>query len=100
MEWKRGLRYPIGSRVQWRNGYVFIKTDTGFKAEHRYVAEQKILGRELRPGEVVVRRTPDRSLNLPTNLVVVEHRLEKFKYLPHPRIIYLPAKAVARAQVA
>jgi len=100
MEWKRGLRYPAGSLIQRRDGYVFIKTDQGMKAQHRWVAEHMMLGRSLRKGEVVVRRSPDRTLNTAANLVVVQHRLERFKYLPHPNIIYIPAKKQKVLQAA
>jgi hypothetical protein len=92
MEWRRGLRYTIGTLVQRRDGYVFVKTDKGLRAEHRVVAEQRILNRPLRKGEVVIRRAPDRTLNAPSNLVVVQHSLERFKYLPHPNILYVPAR--------
>ena len=91
MQWRRGLRYPVGSLIQRRDGYIFIKTETGkMIAEHRWVAQEKIKHRPLREGEVVIRLTPDRTLNKPENLVVVQHSLTKFEKLPRPNIIYIP----------
>ena len=100
IQWRRGLRYTVGTLIQQKSGYVFIKTEEGMKAEHRWVAEQKMLGRHLRKGEVVVRKTPDRTLNTPANLVVVQHNLERFKYLPHPNILYVPARPKKVLQAA
>lgn len=93
MDYKIGMRYPIGSRIQRNSGYVYLKTTEGMKAEHRWVAEQRIIHRPLQKGEVVIRRKPDRMLNTPENLVVVQHALEKFKYLPHARVIYIPGRS-------
>jgi len=89
----RKPRYDIGTLVQRTNGYVFVKTNDGMMAEHRWVAENRMLGRKLRDGEVVVRKHPDRLLNTPQNLVVVQHSLTKFKTLPHSRIIYIPSSS-------
>lgn len=85
------MRYLTGTLIQRRDGYVFIKTENGFMAQHRYVAVQK-LNRPLKQGEVVIRKKPDRLNNSWDNLVVVQHSLEKFKYLPCARIIYVPKK--------
>ena len=81
--------YEIGTKVQHRDGYVFVKTESGMVAEHRFVMSQKI-GRPLAKGEVVLRIKPDRMNNRETNLVKVHHNLSKFKYLPHSRVIYIP----------
>lgn len=87
------MRYWTGTRIQRRDGYVFLKTENGMIAEHRWVAAEKILGRELREGEVVLRRMPKRDDNRPGNLVVVQHSLTKFTLLPKSRVIYLPKAA-------
>jgi len=93
------MKHITGTRIQRRDGYVFIKTEEGLVAEHRWIASQRILGRELRKGECVIRRLPDRMDNSPENLVVVQHRLTKFVLLPHSRVIYVP-KAPKRMAVA
>lgn len=89
----RREHYAIGTQVQRTTGYVFLKTDQGMVALHRWVAAQKILGRDLKEGEVVIRKKPNRLDNRPENLVVVQHSLVKFVKLPHSRIIYVPRKA-------
>lgn len=96
----RGERHEVGTLVQHRDGYVFLKTEQGMVAQHRWIAEQKILGRELKEGEVVVRREPDRLNNKPENLVVVRHNLTKFKMLPEARVIWVPHKAKRTTEVA
>lgn len=87
------MNYIPGTRVQRRDGYVFIKTDAGLMAEHRWIAQQKIVGRILRKGECVIRRNPVRDDNRPENLVVVQHALTKFALLPKSRVIYVPKRA-------
>lgn len=88
----RGEKHAIGTLIQRRDGYVFLKTETGMVAHHRWVAEHKLLQRPLKEGEVVVRKWPDRLNNSPENLVVVRHNLTKFRKLPRPYIIYVPKK--------
>jgi len=84
------MRYLFGTIVQHRNGYVFVKTENGIIAQHRWVAMQKIVHRPLKEGEVVIRRIPKRDYNAPENLVVIQHSLTKFKMLPKSRVIYVP----------
>jgi hypothetical protein len=84
------MRYLPGTLVQRRDGYVFLKTHNGhMMAEHRWMATMH-LGRPLKEGEVVIRRKPDRLNNKWENLVVVQHSLTKFQYLPTSRVIYVP----------
>lgn len=86
------MRHQPGTLIQHRNGYVYLITKERKQvAYHRFVAAQR-LGRDLRDGEVVVRKKPDFLNNKWDNLVVVQHRLEKFKYLPEPRLIFVPGK--------
>lgn len=90
------MRYQPGTLVQRKNGYVFLVTREGKQiAQHRWVASQR-LGRDLKKGECVVRKKPDFLNNSWDNLVVVQHRIEKFKYLPESRVIYVPSRAQAR----
>lgn len=91
--------YETGTLVQRRDGYVFLKTREGkMVAQHRWVASMR-LGRELKEGEIVLRRKPNRLDNSWENLVVVQHALEKFKYLPCARVIYVPNKKVSRQKI-
>lgn len=59
---------PVGSKRE-SHGYISIKTESGWKAEHRYNAEIKI-GRKLRKGEVVHHIDGNPSNNEMLNLVV------------------------------
>lgn len=84
--------YEAGTIIQRRDGYCFLKTQDGkLVAQHRWVAALR-LGRPLRQGECVLRKKPDRMNNSWENLVVVQHALEKFKFLPSSRIIYVPER--------
>ena len=49
------------------NGYTFVLTPNGYRAEHKIVMEQK-LGRKLRPKEAVHHVDGNRSNNNPNNL--------------------------------
>lgn len=91
--------YWTGTLVQRRDGYVFIKTDNGMVAEHRWVAASKMLHRALREGEVVLRRQPKRDDNRPENLVIVQHALTKYVMLPRARVIYVPKDAPKKDKI-
>lgn len=71
-----------GGRVVDRDGYVLIlapehpnATKAGYVREHRLVAEQ-MLGRHLRPEEVVHHKNHDKSDNRPDNLEVYASQQE------------------------
>lgn len=82
--------YPPGSVVQRSNGYVFVKTDRGWTAQHRLIASNVLEKRELVKNERVYHKNGDREDNDPKNLVVLRFSEHRFKHLPHPRIIYIP----------
>lgn len=76
-----------GGRAVASNGYVLIKVGVGhhladvrgYAYEHRLVAELVVIGRRLRPGEIVHHIDGNKANNAPENLEVVlgvaEHRL-------------------------
>lgn len=63
---------PIGTRVFGKRGYVFIRTKSGFKAEHRLVMEKK-LGRKILKGEHVHHVNEKKDDNRPENLIVLSY---------------------------
>lgn len=78
-----------GGRTIASNGYALIKVnknhhlaDTrGYAYEHRIVAE-KVLGRELRPGELVHHKDGDKLNNSPDNLTILSGHAEHRKFHP------------------
>lgn len=63
----QGRTVPVGTRRLTSSGYVDIKTEQGWRAEHRVVMERK-LGRALEPHERVHHKNGDRADNSPSNL--------------------------------
>jgi len=62
-----GATVPIGSTREEGNGYVMVKTETGWRQQHRIIIEQQ-LGRPLHPRERVHHRNGKRNDNRPENL--------------------------------
>lgn len=90
--------YPVGTKVQHRNRYIFVKCDgeKKWKAEHRWVMEQKVLGRDLEEGERVYHRDGDRENNQPANLVAIKFATTKYVFLKKSRVLYIPKEGAAR----
>ena len=65
-EWQV-VEYPIGTKRKSEDGYVDIKTEAGWKREHRHVMEQH-LGRDLEPEETVHHKNGERDDNTLDNL--------------------------------
>lgn len=91
-------KYIDGTIVQRRNHYRFIKVNGLFRAEHRVVAEHRLLNRELMPNERVFHRDCDNVAdNRPENLVVIKYRTNKFRPLPESRVVYIPRRTAIAA---
>lgn len=88
-------KYSEGTIIQRRNRYRFIKTSEGLRAEHRVIAESKMLNRELYKNERVFHLDCDHvDDNSPENLVVIKYRTNPFRPLPESRVIYIPKRVM------
>lgn len=91
MTYSRMSSYPKGSKVQHRSRYIFIKQDNrAWKAEHRWIMEQKRLGRDLEPGERVFHLNGVKDANHIENLVVIKFSMTKFVPLKKSVVLFIP----------
>lgn len=95
MKWG-GKSYPLGTRTQHRNGYIYVKTADGLMAEARRVWELKY--GDLGPGDRVYHLDGDRTNNHPSNLAKVHFNHTKFVMLKESRVLWMP-KAKDRVYV-
>lgn len=84
IERNKALARPVGATRTTSQGYVFVKTDSGWIQEHRLVAE-KTLGRKILPTEAVHHKNECKSDNSPDNLFVQDHG-------EHTRLHHIGAK--------
>ncbi len=84
-------QYPAGSKVQHTTRYVHVKGSDGkWKAEHRWVAELSIIGRDLEEGERVFHKDGVKDHNDKSNLVVIKFSTAKFVPLKKSVVLYIP----------
>lgn len=93
----RGHSYPIGTRVQHRNGYIVVKTDEGMIAEGRRVWE--LTHGDLDEGDRVFHIDGDRTNNEPHNLAKVHFNQVKFRMLKESKILWMPRTGKVKVQV-
>lgn len=92
-------RYVPGTVTIRSDGYTFVSTADGQRAEHRLIMEHR-LGRELEKGEKVMhldntlRGVDPKAFNDPRNLAVVKCRTTKWQKVKC-RVLYAP-KEIAR----
>lgn len=84
----QGRSYPLGTRVQHRNGYIVVKTEDGMISEGRRVWE--LSKGDLAPGDRVFHSDGDRTNNNPNNLVKVHFNATKFVMLKESKVLWLP----------
>lgn len=56
----RGANAAVGDERVSQNGYLYVKTEDGWKLAHRLMAEREILGRPLNPNERVTFKNKNR----------------------------------------
>lgn len=84
-----GRSYPTGTKVQHRNGYIFVKTDEGkLIAESRRIWE--LQRGELKEGDRVFHIDGDRTNNNIRNLAKVHYNQTKFLMLKESKILWMP----------
>jgi hypothetical protein len=90
-------RYVPGTVTIRSDGYTFVKTADGQKAEHRLIMEHR-LGRDLEKGEKVMhldntlRGVDPKAFNDPKNLAVVRCRTTKWVKIKC-RVLHVPKGA-------
>lgn len=92
MTWK-GRSYPVGTRVQYRSGYIVVKVvnDDGeakMMAESRRVWE--LSKGPLDPGDRVFHSDGDRTNNKIHNLSKIHFNQTKFVLLKESKILFMP----------
>jgi len=85
----RGRSYPTGTKVQHRNGYIFVKTEEGkLMAESRRVWELEY--GDLGPGDRIFHIDGNRENNKLSNLAKVHYNQAKFVMLKESKILWMP----------
>lgn len=98
--YQKQARYPIGTRLQQRTGYITIKTERrGWIAESRLIAEMKLTDHELEPNERVYHRDGNRENNRPENLAIIRFNTTKYKLLPSSRPLFIPKTPVSEKEM-
>ncbi len=92
MNQSSGKSYPVGTRVQHRNGYIVVKTEDGMVAEGRRVWE--ITHEGLEPGDRVFHIDGDRTNNNPRNLAKVHFNVTKFVMLKESKVLWMPTRVL------
>ncbi len=83
-----GHSYPVGTRVQHRNGYIVVKTGEGMMAESRRVWQ--LQRGDLEAGDRVFHLDGDRTNNKIHNLAKVHFNQTKFVMLKESKVLWLP----------
>lgn len=84
----RGQRHQIGTRVQYRNGYIRVKTKEGMVPENRRTWE--LHNGDLVEGDKVYHLDGDRTNNNIRNLAKIHFNTTKFTMLKESRVLWKP----------
>ena len=82
-----GKRHRLGTRVQYRTGYIYVKTPDGMMPEARRIWEMK--RGPLAPGDRVFHLDGDRTNNNLINLAKVHFNAKKFVMLKASRVLWM-----------
>jgi hypothetical protein len=85
MAWN-GRGYRPGTRVQHKNGVIFVKTEDGVMVESRRVWE--LTKGELSEGDKVYHIDGDRTNNKPNNLAKIHFNATKFVMLKESKVLW------------
>lgn len=83
-----GKRHREGTRVQYRTGYIYVKTDEGMMSEARRTWE--LHRGDLKPGDRIFHMDGDRTNNDIRNLSKVHFNDTKFVMLKESKILWAP----------
>jgi hypothetical protein len=99
MFYAKRRKYEVGTVVQHRNHYCYIKTDDkDWVSQHRWIAAQAgdVRGRtgDLQPGEKVFHLNGKKDDNHPKNLIRIQFDTTKYyvKHLPESRVLHVPKR--------
>lgn len=89
----RGNSYPQGTRVQHRNGYIFVKVQND-EGEMKLMAEGRRVWElrhgPLEPGDKVYHMDGDRTNNDVRNLAKIHFNQTKFTFLKESKVLFMP----------
>src|SRR5713226_492836 len=83
-----GRSYPLGTKVQYRSGYIVVKTEDGMVPESRRIWE--LQKGELQAGDRVFHIDGDRTNNRISNLAKIHYNQTKFVMLKESKILWMP----------
>lgn len=83
-----GRSYPVGTKVQHRNGYIVVKTGDGMMAEGR--RNWELQRGPLEAGGKVFHIDGDRTNNRISNLAKVHYNQTKFVFLKESKVLWMP----------
>ncbi len=95
--------YNVGTVLMRTDGVPHVKTEDGWKAEHRRIMELR-MSRELVEGEKVFHLDNtlkgEKGFNDPKNLAVIKCRTTKWIKLSHSRVLFEPKELALKQYVS
>lgn len=82
-------RYPLGTQVQSKQGYVKVKTREGWVGRNRY--NWALAHGDLSKNQKVYHINGDKADDKPHNLVAISFNTTKYA-LKHSRVLWIPSQ--------